>query len=123
MINMGLKFIISICLIGIIIIGFTNDSYTVELTGRLKRKPGNSYHEIGHITVFVKGGNQVLGKAISNSKGVFHLSWNDNNAKSFYFYCILGKDTLLLAKISKFESDTPDLTFILPDQVPQKKQI
>ncbi|MDP4131059.1 MAG: hypothetical protein Q8918_14945 [Bacteroidota bacterium] len=73
------------------------------------------------MTVLVKGKKQVLDKAISDSKGVFHLSWNDNNAKAFYFYCVLDRDTLLLAKISRFESDTPDLTFILPDQLPKKK--
>ena len=116
---MGPKFIISVCLIGIILTSFTNYSYTVELTGRLKKRPGDMHNEIGHVTVFVKGKNQVLGKAISNSKGVFHLSWNDNNAKAFYFYCVFDNDTLLLAKISKFESDKPDLTFFLPDPVLQ----
>ena len=111
---MRLKFIISIWLIGITLTSFTTESYTIELTGRLKKRPGNNYQEIGNITVFVTGKNQILNKAISNSKGVFHLSWNDNNAKAFYFYCVLHKDTLLLAKISKFECDTPDLTFPLP---------
>ena len=108
---MVLKFIVSICLIGIILTSFTTESYTIELTGHLKKRPGNNYQEIGHIAVFVKGKNQILGKAVSNSKGVFHLSWNDNDAKTFYFYCVMAKDTLLLAKISKFDSDTPDLTF------------
>jgi len=118
---MELKLIISFFLTGIILSGFTNYSYTVNLTGRLKNRTGDYQYEGSHMTVFVKGKNQVLGKAISNSKGVFHLSWNDNNAKAFYFYCVLGNDTLLLAKISKFESDTPDLTFLFPHRVQQKK--
>jgi hypothetical protein len=118
---MPLQYTMSTYLIGIILSGFINYSYTVELTGRLKTKPGNNHNNTSHVAIFVKGNNQVLGKAMSNSKGVFHLSWNDNNAKAFYFYCIIDSDTMLLAKISKFNSDTPDLTFFLPDHIPRIK--
>ncbi len=116
-----LQFILSFCLIAITLTSFTINSVTVELTGHLKNRSGSGRNKIDHISVFVKGKNLVLGKAVSNSKGVFHLSWNDNKAKAFYFYCVLGRDTLLLAKISKFESDAPDYTFILPDHIPKEK--
>ncbi len=94
---------------------FENFSFNIYLTGRLKNKTGSSKEEVGDLTVFVKGKNQILATAKSNSKGVFHLTWTDNNAKYFYIYCILDKDSVLIGKIGKLKSEEPDLTFYLPD--------
>jgi hypothetical protein len=108
------SFKIYTCVFAIFLSSFSTRSVTVEMTGRLKKKPNDDRHRIDRVPVFVKGKGEILGKAVSNSKGVFNLSWNDNLAKYFYFYCIQRNDTLLLAKIQKFESDTPDLTFVIP---------
>jgi hypothetical protein len=112
---MRFRIIIPVFLIGLLLNSFKDYSVTVELTGRLKRPASDTTTSISYIPVFVKGNDQVLDKSISNKKGVFNLSWNDNGAKAFYFYCIVHKkDTLLLAKVSSFGSDAPDLTFYIP---------
>lgn len=118
---MRLRKYISFCLFGIILSGFKKDSITFDLTGRLKVKSGDDQIRISRVIVFVTGNNQMLDKAISNTKGIFHLSWNDNNARIFDFYCIIRNDTVALAKRVRFDSDTPDLTFIMPEHVHHSK--
>jgi hypothetical protein len=71
---------------------------------------------LDRIPIFVNCNTRLLARGKSNAKGVFHLSWNDdeNTRKPFLFYCILQKDTLLLARVQTIPSDDADLTFVLP---------
>jgi len=110
---MRFKLFILFCLFELILVGFTKITVTFELTGRLKNGAGN-HQRVGNIPVFVRGYSEVLDQDTTNSKGIFHLTWNESRGKYFYFYCIVKKDTILLAKKYRFESDQPDLTFILP---------
>jgi hypothetical protein len=115
---MRLLFVISLFFIEITLANFRTYSFTIDLTGRLKRYPGDTLTSISHIPVFVKYDTKIIGKAISNKKGVFLLTWNDGNDgtfKPFCFYCVINmNDTLLLAKIRRIGSETPDLTFQIP---------
>jgi hypothetical protein len=113
------KAIISLFITGLALFSFTNFSFNIYLTGRLKKKSGDKLNRVDHVVIFVKGNNQVLDRTITNSKGVFHLSSNDNNAKAFYFYYLLNKDTLLLAKVNHFKSESSDLTFYLQNNSKQ----
>src|ERR1700754_4945065 len=88
---------------------FRNYSFTINLTGRLKRHPMDTSTSVSNIPVFVKYAGKIIGKTISKRNGVFYLTWNDGDDGTFrpyYFYCVVrNKDTLLMAKIVRFESD------------------
>ena len=101
---------------------FKNYSFTIDLTGRLKRDSRDTSTSVSHIPVFVKFAGKIIGRTISKRNGVFYLTWNDGGDGTFRpysFYCIVRKkDTLLLAKVVRFASDTPDLTFLVPFKSP-----
>jgi hypothetical protein len=103
-------------LVGLVLIGFRGFSITFYLSGHLKVKLG-SHQKNGHIPVFVTGyQSRVLDQDTTKSNGVFRLSWNESQGNLMSFFCILKKDTLLLGKVRRFESDEPDLTFVIPER-------
>jgi hypothetical protein len=97
---------------------FTPFSNTIYLTGRLRTTKTNNQTPNGGLSVFVKGNHIIMAKSKTNAKGVFHFYWNDDiNIIYYYFYCVTGKDTVLIGKVNKFTSEDPDLTFYLPEPV------
>jgi hypothetical protein len=47
--------------------------------------------------------------------GNFDLSFTPEKEKSFDFFCsCVGVDTMLIASVTRFESDTPEMTFFIP---------
>ena len=47
--------------------------------------------------------------------GNFDLSFTPEKEESFDFFCSgVGVDTMLIASVTRFESDTPEMTFFIP---------
>ena len=87
----------------------------IKITGHLKRNPIDTSAYVEGIEVIVKGGNKILTKTITDRQGNFKLTFTPEKEKSFDFYCYgLAVDTLLVASVQTFKSDTPDLTFYIP---------
>ena len=108
------KFIASI-LIVVIFFGFKPLTNQVYITGHIKQNPKDTSAFVSHIIVFVKGDNKVLAKAVTDDNGNFDLSFTPNKEKSFDFFCYgVGVDTMLIASVTTFESDTPEMTFFIP---------
>jgi len=109
-----LKFILVI-LIAAPFFGYRPLTNKVYVKGHIKKNPQDTSVSISHLTVFVKGDNKILTKAITNNKGDFELSFTPNKEESFDFYCNgVTFDSIFIASIIKFESDTPELTFYIP---------
>jgi hypothetical protein len=87
----------------------------VQITGHLKRNPKDTSAYVEGISVIVKGGNKILAQTFTDRQGNFELNFTPDKEKSFEFYCYgLAVDTLLIASVRTFESDTTDLTFYIP---------
>jgi hypothetical protein len=111
------KILITILLIfiGTILISFNFFSITIYVTGHLRKNPSDTSGYVKGLTVFVKGNGIILAKTVTDKKGNFHLHFTDKGQKSFDFFCTGdATDTLLLSSITRFESDTPDIIFLIP---------
>jgi hypothetical protein len=98
-----------------IISSFKLPTNPVYITGHIKKNPKTSI-SVRHLYVFVRGDNKVLEKTYTDSKGNFKMTFTPTNEKSFNFYCFShGLDTLLIGSVTKFESDTPEITFYIPE--------
>lgn len=87
----------------------------VHIKGHLRLNPKDTSAYVERISIFVKGDNKVLAKTFTDDKGNFELTFTPDKEKSFDFFCYgVGVDTLLVGSATKFESDTPELTFYLP---------
>ena len=92
----------------------------VTIKGHLRKNPSDTSAYIEGITIFVKGNNKVLAKAVTDLKGNFSLIFTPKKEKSFDFYCTgLGIDTLLMSSVTTFERDTPEMTFYIPGEYGQ----
>jgi hypothetical protein len=110
--------IIAITLFVVFLLGFRPLTNPVYITGHLKRNPKDTTAYVEGILVIVKGDSKILAKTFTDNKGNFELTFTPNNEKSFDFYCHgVAVDTLLIASVTKFESDTPDITFYIPAQI------
>lgn len=90
----------------------------VIIKGHLKNNPKDSSAFFDMVMVFVKGDNKILAKVLADNKGDFEMTFTPEKEKSFDFYCTgLGIDTLLIASVTTFESDTPEMTFYVPGQL------
>ncbi len=89
----------------------------VYINGHIKKNPKDTSALIAYLGVFVKGNGKVLAKTLTDAKGNFELTFTPEKEKSFDFYCVQpGSDTMLIASVTTFESDTPEMTFFLPSQ-------
>jgi hypothetical protein len=103
--------------------GFTKLTNPVVIKGHIRKNPKQEAGYVEYITVFVKGGEKVLAKTITDTKGDFELTFTPVNEKSFDFYCAgVGIDTMLVATVERFVSDNSDMTFYLPAE-PAKSKI
>jgi hypothetical protein len=96
----------------ILLSSFRAPTVEVNMTGHLHSK---SHRSVGGITIFVKGAvDNGSGTAVTDSNGDFNLMFDDSfhNTKPLLFYYV-GEhgDTVLLKRVSKFKSDTPEMTF------------
>lgn len=108
------KFIASI-FIAILFLSFRPFTNEVYITGHIRKNPKGTSASVSHLVVFVKGDNKILAKTITNDKGDFNLSFEPKKEKSFDFYCNgIAVDTMLIASVTTFESDTPEMTFYIP---------
>ena len=99
-------------------LGFRLLTNPVTISGHLKKNPKDTSAYVDGLLVFVKGDNKILAKTFSDNKGDFEITFTPNQEKSFDFYCTgLGIDTLLIASVTTFESDTPEMTFYIPGQL------
>ncbi len=90
-------------------------THPVIITGHLRNKTGTDKQLIELASVFVKGNNKILGKAVTDKKGNFTLTFTPKKEKSFdFYYYNIGEDTLLIDSMTSFESDTPEITFYVP---------
>ena len=106
---------ISTILLATLLLGFKLSTNPVHITGHLKRNPKDTSAYVEGISVIVKSDNKILAQTFTDRQGNFELKFTPVNEKSFDFYCYgLAVDTLLIASIRTFESDTPDLTFYIP---------
>lgn len=108
------RFIVAIYT-GLIVFGFAPLTNQVYITGHIRQNPKDSSGFIAHLIVFVKGDNEVLAKTITDDKGNFDLIFTPKKEKSFDFYCNgVGIDTMFIASVTTFESDTSEMTFYIP---------
>ena len=115
---MRLIIFISTILTTTLLAGFRHFSLPVTITGHLKNnyKDTSSYTE--RVLIFVKGNRKILAKSFTNRKGDFEISFTPDNERHYDFYCTgLGIDTLLIASITTFDSDTPEMTFFIPGKI------
>jgi hypothetical protein len=106
---------ISIIFIATFFSSFKSRTNQVVINGHLRKNPSDTFAPISHLIVFVKGDNKVLAKTTTDEKGDFSLSFTPGKEISFDFFCNgVGVDTMLIACVTKFESDTPDMTFYIP---------
>ena len=69
------------------------------------------------VKIFVKEGNKILDKAVTNKKGDFHLIFIPAKEKISKFYAIgFSGDTVFLKSVKTFPSETPDMTFYIPQK-------
>ena len=113
--TLRLTIYISTIIAATLLLGFRLLTNPVHITGHLKRNPTDTSAYIEGIEVIVKGDNKFLAKTFTDRVGNFELTFTPDKEKSFDFYCFgLAVDTLLVASVRTFESDTPDLTFYIP---------
>jgi len=87
----------------------------VCIDGHLKKNPKNPAIKVAGLKVFVKGNGKVLASTTTDAKGNFYLTFTPDKEKSFDFYCArVGVDTFFLKSVTYFESDAPDMTFVIP---------
>lgn len=116
--TLRLTIFISTILVATLLLGFRHLTNPVTITGHLKKNPKDSSAFVDRVLVFVKGDNKILAKVLTDEKGDFELTFTPKKEKSFDFFCTgLGIDTLLIASVTTFESDTPEMTFYIPGQV------
>ena len=110
---------ISTIFIATLLLGFKLLINPVTITGHLKKNPKDISIFVDRVMVFVKADNKILAKVLTDEKGDFEISFTpEKKEKSFNFYCTgLGIDTLLIASIITFDSDTPEITFYIPGQL------
>ncbi|PSL44760.1 hypothetical protein CLV51_105132 [Chitinophaga niastensis] len=90
----------------------------VHITGHIRNNPKDTSAYIISLNIFVKGNDKVLARAITDAHGDFNLTFVPRHEKSFDFFCAgIGIDTILLASVTSFESDTPDLTLLIPADI------
>ena len=113
--TLRLTIYISTILVATLLLGFNLLTNSVHVTGHLKRNPKDTSAYVEVIAIIVKGDNKILAKAFTDRNGNFELKFTPDKEKSFDFYCFgLAVDTLLIASVRTFESNTPDLTFYIP---------
>lgn len=101
----------------VIFTSFQTVSHPVNIRGHLKKNPADTSAEINAVTVFVKGDDKKLAEAITDDKGDFEISFAAGEEKTFDFFCTSAAiDTLLIASFKHFESDTPEITFLIPGE-------
>ena len=99
-------------------LSFINQTLPVHITGHVKSNINYSSKYVNGVLVFVKGDNSVLAKTYTDSIGNFELTFTPKTERSFDFYCnSLEVDTLLIGSFKKFESDTPELYFYIPNKI------
>jgi len=114
---MRLYQIIPAIVIAILLVSFAPFINPVYINGHVRKNPTDTSAYVEHLLVFVKGGDKVLAKTFTDSKGNFEMTFTPEKEKSFDFYCTgIGIDTLLLGSVKTFESDTPEMTFYIPGQ-------
>jgi hypothetical protein len=114
--------IISFIFIGTLFLSFKPLTNPVFIKGQVKRNPKENSGYVEYVAVFVKGGNKVLAKTVTDDKGNFELSFTPEKENSFDFFCnAVGIDTMLLASIKAFESDTAEMTFFIPREPKRNK--
>ena len=113
--TLRLTIYISTIIAATLLLGFRLLTNPVHITGHLKRNPTDTSAYVEGIAVIVKGDNRILAKTFTDRQGNFELTFTPEKEKSFDFYCYgLAIDTLLIASVRTFESDTPDFTFYIP---------
>jgi hypothetical protein len=106
---------ISTIFLASLLLGFRLLTISVTVTGHLRKNPKDSSAYVERISIFVKGDNKVLARAISDDKGNFEFTFTPKQEKSFDFFCYgLGIDTVLIASFKNFASDAADITFYIP---------
>jgi hypothetical protein len=59
----------------------------VNIKGHIKPNPEDTSWGIKDLCIFVKGGNKVLAKAVTNTNGDFKISFTPKDEVGFDFYC------------------------------------
>lgn len=102
--------------IAILFVYLFNLTTTLYITGHLKNDPTNKkVFPIANREVIVKANKKVIAKSKSDKNGNFDISFNADSydTRSFDFYVINKTDTIFLKSYTQFESDTPELTFLV----------
>ena len=90
-------------------------TFPVYVKGHVRQKFEQSSIPAKHISVFVREKGKIVAQTKTDDKGDFSFSWTPELNVPSYFYAVRSKaDTVLLKKVSAFESDTPELTFYIP---------
>lgn len=99
---------------------FTNPAY---LTGHITKNTQDSTFELGGLSVTIKCGNKILATTITDSKGSFSATIAPATKDPIDFFCSGREtDTVLIASLQTFDSDTPDITFPFPAE-PKKNAL
>jgi len=110
--------IISSLVIAALFLGFNTPSNPVYISGHIRHNPKDTSVFLAGLNVFVKGGTQILAKTNTDKNGNFNLSFTPKDEKSFEFFCYgPGTDSILIASIKTFESDTPEMIFYIPAHI------
>jgi hypothetical protein len=113
--TLRLTIYISPFILATLLLGFRFLINPVHITGHIRKNPKDSSAYVDRLFVFVKGDNKILAKTFTDDKGNFEMTFTPEKEKSFDFYChSIGIDTLLLASVTTFESDTPEMKFYIP---------
>lgn len=95
------------------------NAVTIYLTGSLKNaSTAKNIISTANRQILLQVDDKIIAKAITDKNGKFSVDFlEDPTAKSYDFYYINSKDTILLKSISNFENETPDITFIIPVEI------
>lgn len=91
-------------------------STTLYVKGHLKNDPSNKKtFNVSTRQIIVKADNKIIAKSKTDKKGNFdtHFTVDMMDTRTFNFYVIDKTDTIFLKGLKEFESDTPDLTFLV----------
>ena len=93
----------------------------VVITGHIRIDTAKIHLNPNNLLVLVKRGHKILASTHTDKNGDFKLSFTPSTEKEFKFYCSSPPiGTILLETVTKFESDTADMTFFIPRKAKSK---
>eukprot|EP01035_Chromulina_nebulosa_P042908 gene42908-58096_t len=112
-----------ICVAALSLLGFKRFSNPAYLTGHIVKNSNKSFIEVSGLSVIIKCGSKTLATTITDSKGSFSATIDPATKDPIDFFCSGREtDTVLIASLQTFDSDTPDITFPFPAE-PKKNAL